>query len=585
MGTRHPGGYNGTMATTPRKGPALFDVAAAVAPDSAQESVAEFLAGAAYQRAGELARVTLLTHDEALRARDDVVAFLRLVLDLDVQPVQERWARALIRPNSSTVIIGAKGHGKTAIMEGVAAWVIGTVPDARGAFIGPKATDSLRVVADLITGDGDASRRYREVFPHVVPATGDMAGWSTAGNEPAITVEREGRARLFKDPTWQARPLGSGRIQGGRYTHILVDDPTNIDDVVSALTRSRRLDVIDTQVASRATRAIGGQGNTIAVLANAWHIRDAAHILSARPEWEAMRDPAGRRVPVLGPDGRPEQDEHGREKHRWVDLLWPRDARGFGFTSDDLEAEHRRMGPWGGPAMLECRPPSDSHSRFRLEWFERAWARAEQIAPAIATARASGWDRWIVRQGVDLAFSTSGAGDYDAIADSARPPMPIDSPSGPAMFVLLEVRKGHWQGHELIAHLSAGLERYGKAWAALVEENNAKHFLEQARAELPAARVQSRQTTAARKWSDTTGIEAWAASLARDEWAIVRNPGTEQLALACVAYTPREHTPDDVIAAWLSAEAVMTAAATYTEPDKIDRRYRGECLSLVSQEW
>jgi predicted phage terminase large subunit-like protein len=155
------------------------------------------------------------------------------------------------------------GSGKTLILEGFILWVIGQDVNSRFLLVcaaGDEAKDRLKVIRQYIYDDdkkmGDPD--YLHVFPHVKPRYGE---W----HKEKITVRRDVKAT---DPTVAA--YGVDKTGTGYRGHLILDDPTDIDDLISKAKRESRKQKVRASWISRIDEGCMG-----AAIDTPWHEDDA----------------------------------------------------------------------------------------------------------------------------------------------------------------------------------------------------------------------------------------------------------------------------------------------------------------------
>jgi hypothetical protein len=479
-----------------------------------------------------------LTDAEVNEARSDLAAFERLVFGLYPRAFHLAFVEAVCRRNGRSVFVSAVGHGKTYQATIVAPlWVWGHDTAARFLLVAAssgKASESLGAVGDVLLGIGPVGIRYRQVFPHV-----QLATRRNPGSSAPIHLRHDGPPQ--KDPSYVAYgldPANIGPILGAHPTHILIDDVTGLDDVWSEYQRTKKLEALEGAVFSRPL-----PGTSITMLANAWHPRDAAHVVGGREGWDLVKHPAGVRLP----DG------------TWVDLLWPFDGQ-YGRTADDLEELWQTLGPVRGDALLGCRAPEDADARCSSAWTQAALAKGDALSEALRSGGGIPGGTRIVT-GVDLAVGKSQArGDFAVLATCAAFPYPIAG----CKYAVLDVRSGRWKGPDTLDRMVQVHEEYAR-WGhrCRCETNGAQEYLVQfAQAQgVGKGWIEGRPTTSANKHDPVMGVEAWFADLARGEWGILPSEEGKRLAADAVTYSPDAHTPDRLIALWIAREALWSPAS------------------------
>lgn len=183
---------------------------------------------------------------------------------------------------------------------------------------------------------------------------------------------------------------------------------------------------------------------------------------------------------------------------------------------------------------------ADGNSRFRGEWIERAFVQAAQSGFFLVDHH-YGPERTFT--GVDLAVGSSAHHDESAIFTLAL------LPDGRRRVLALEA--GRWTAPEIVARIRATRERFRST--VRVETNAAQAYIAQflASGGIP---VES-HVTGKNRHDPAYGIESLAVELEQDRWIVPDAPATRQWARELIAYSPRSHAGDRLIAAWLAREA------------------------------
>jgi hypothetical protein len=182
----------------------------------------------------------------------------------------------------------------------------------------------------------------------------------------------------------------------------------------------------------------------------------------------------------------------------------------------------------------------DAGSRFRSEWFDRAFRQAEERG-ATLVARYDGSERTFT--GVDLGVGQTSAHDESVLFTIAL------LPDGSRL--VLSVEAGHWQAPELVARVRSTQERYRSR--VRVETNAAQAYIAQFLAS-QGVMVDS-HTTGRNRHDPIFGIESLAVELEQGRWIVPDDIDTRAWARELIGFSPASHPGDRVVASWLAREA------------------------------
>lgn len=276
-------------------------------------------------------------------------------------------------------------YGKTEVMRGMSAWLLGTSPDSRiiaGAYSSRLANKSSRAVQRVV-----ASQAFRDVFPDVrLPdrrevLTGEhtrQAGeWELAGG--------------FRGGYYASGLSGSVTGMGGGF--ILVDDPCkDRQEADSAVYQETVFERFTDDWTSRRE-----QPDVQIVMATRWGERDLIGQLLAHAQSDDTADQwTVVNLPALLQD---EADRHPDDPRELGDPLWP----GIYLRPEEWEhppnpealAERARKDllqqiakTSGGEALYQGRPVSREGGLLKAEWFKERWT----VLPNLPGTWLQSWD-------------------------------------------------------------------------------------------------------------------------------------------------------------------------------------------------
>jgi predicted phage terminase large subunit-like protein len=168
---------------------------------------------------------------EASAARNDFAAYCKFVHDFEMCEHLHVWHKELYRNDvSKTLIVAPPETYKSTLLRYETEYHIGKNPDECTLLIMNTATQAMKqVMAIAETIEGNV--KYQEVFPHVKPDT--ARGWS----KDTLFITRPNRER--PDPTLYGTGI-DGPYQGLHVERLIIDDPTDQQDVRSETTMSQQ---------------------------------------------------------------------------------------------------------------------------------------------------------------------------------------------------------------------------------------------------------------------------------------------------------------------------------------------------------
>lgn len=236
----------------------------------------------------------------------------------DLPPLTRELLVWLARVRRGVVIMPPE-FLKTTALHTYALWVTyraaqrGRLASLTGMFTSEEAKHSernLQVVSWHIENNDRLANDYVDVGgrPLVLPDP-DEDKWT----DSEIIVRRPGK---IKDPTWQAKGVGSKGVQGARLGYVLGDDVITPRSADSPAEQKKALRLWDKQISTRLRR----HGQAI-LFGNFNHPRDLVSTLEARPSYAAFRRPA---LHVKGDPSRPPDSPTDKTAVEQLPEIWPR---------------------------------------------------------------------------------------------------------------------------------------------------------------------------------------------------------------------------------------------------------------------
>lgn len=440
------------------------------------------------------------------------------------------------------VIIAPIEHGKSfQISVGRILWELGKNHDLRILLIGrtgPMAEKALRLIRQHI----QYNRRLHEVFPSLKRGTRDGDLWTNSD----IMVER---SYYSKDPSVQARGMGSGSILGSRLDIIVFDDGLDLDNTKTKHMRDKAEDWWDTVVFSRLvddyeTKEFG----RVFAIGTPFDNDDLLHRLAGRKGWRLAQYCA-----VENPD-----DPEDQWRPIWP-AVWPLQRlldRRAGMT---LTAFAR---------MLLCQVLDAATRRFKKAWIDhmkwlgrnRTFMRSPPTENGQPLPCFTGLDIGIGKKETDAVscFFTL------AVASNGRR-------------IVADIDSGHWSGPEILNKCKEKSDWFNAE--IMVESNAAQRFIAEFAVEYKGVFAVP-VNTGKEKWDDEFGVESLAVLMKNG--FLVCPSGTDgnetpEEAQAwcdeCSNFDPASHTGDRLMASWIADKGVRE----YLQPrieDESDHVYR-----------
>lgn len=447
-------------------------------------------------------------------ARIDMPTFFSFVMRdettggmMEVSATQRLWHR-LADKYDRLVMWSHMEAGKTLQMSVARTlWELGRNPGLRFAIVSATATQAAKI-AGLIGNYVVNSPELREVFPDLVP---DPNGpWNTQ----QLTVKRPGV--MAKDPSVQVVGIGSN-IQGSRLNRVILDDVLTWDNTHSQHMRDGCWDWYHKTIPGRVSPVDG----RILGIGNVWHNQDLLHRLADNPLWHGFK------FPIQNPDG------SSTCPQRW--------------SLERIAKRRLELGPIESQIQLDCVCVDDSASRFRRDWIDKCLGRGNGKVPPYAIREVP--YGCSVYCGVDLAVGLDAKNDLTVLF------VLLIHPNGDRE--VLWVESGRWKVTDIMAKVVEFSRRFHPIF--VVETVAAQDWLRQILQETTAIPIVPYNTTAAKKWDATFGLETMGAEMAAAKWIIPNqggqcSPDIQAWIGEMLVYNSRDHTGDRLMAAFFAKE-------------------------------
>lgn len=187
-------------------------------------------------RLSPLERQMVIHQAKATLAREDFVMYCDFVHDWKLAPHQLEWSQFLTRAKRA-VIVAPPEAGKSRLARTWLEWMVGRDHNIAEALIqntAGQAGDQL-----LSMGESFKRDRYKMVFPGIKPTE----RWSS---EKLIVV----RDTLRIEPTVSGYGI-NGNYQGKHFDIMVIDDPTDPEDVLSETAMQKQRDKVKGMLADR----------------------------------------------------------------------------------------------------------------------------------------------------------------------------------------------------------------------------------------------------------------------------------------------------------------------------------------------
>lgn len=447
-------------------------------------------------------------------------------------PVHERWHKVL-DAHDRVVMWSHVEAGKTnQISVGRSLFELGKNPNLRIACI----SSSMELARKIVRSSAqyiEKSPELRSIFPQLVPARDRSLPWTAQ----AFTVQRDSYA---KDPSFQACGL-HGSIIGSRIDLLILDDILSQDNTHTEASREDAWRWVRGTLLGRLT-----QEARVWALGNAWHPRDAMHLLAELQGYYSQR------FPVLDP-------ETGES-------TWP--GR---WSLERIESKRQELGPLESGRALFCLARDEEESVFKREWIDTALDAGDgyELVDSLDSEEEPLPPGYFVVTGVDLASRKTESADLTCLFTV------LVHPDGKKQ--VLSVQSGRMAGPEIVKAIDDTYARFGGIVA--VENNAAQEYILQfARKVSPAVLVPF--TTGKNKVHPEFGILSVGAEMAGGQWIIPsakRKTSKEVSAWVSemLFYNPREHTGDRLMASWFARECARRVMAKMKRKGDVSVRVVG----------
>ena len=435
-----------------------------------------------------------------------------------------------LNDNRWAVLISPVEHGKT-IQVGLSRtiWEIGKNPYIRILLVGeskPAARKLLRAIINNI----EHNPQIKEVFPHLRRSRFKKDPWNTED----IVVDKPTPTR---EPTIQARGVGSKNILGSRLDLIILDDILNLENTSSQTQRDKYEEWFDTTCFTRVQDDYDADGNVVHAgkvyaIGTPWHREDLLHRLKRRPGWAVKEYSA-----VLNRDDPP---------HKWRPLwnrVWPSQRLLDRMDGMTITSFHRKF---------LCTVITDALRRFKKEWIDNMFAlgKGRKFLESVPFASAGGY--LPTYTGVDLGI---GKGVNDALTVFFT----IALEERTNRRIVIDVESGKWDGPEILAKAQEKHRRFHSQ--LFVESNQAqKHTAQFIGEKVPCKGLFTSQQN---KFDEEFGVESVAVELRQALWVAPSGKTVEDIHPELKLwrddmdhYDPEEHTGDHLMASWICREGL-----------------------------
>jgi len=462
------------------------------------------------------ARAFARMSEQVKLARRDVNAFTEFCFEapdgsrMRQDPVHREWQRFWTR-NKYSVLLAPVGTGKSSQVRSRLLFEIGNNLDLQVVYVSATERHPTKQVRALKT-EIESNERLKLVFPHLQP--GEV--WSST----EIQVRRQSKA---PDPTIQIFGAFSQSVLGTRADLVVFDDLCNDSNTLTEHNRDRMSEWVG-EVISR----LKPTARVIAI-GHIWDEFDQLQRWSRLPNWGYKRFTAT----YLDADG----VEHSI-------------APGI-LSLQDIAEKEQNLGPIQSAMMLRNELPSHQHGRFRQAWFDACLKAGRGLSFV---------DRWyngMAYTGVDLGHKKKPGRDLTVMFTAAI------LPDGSRQ--ILDIRSGLWKAPEILTELADVYRRFGSIIA--VENNSAQQYILDFAADRDCLPVCGHNTNASNKHNLQHGVEALGLQLEQARWRIpcdehlTPNAESTKAIRACLAYDPKTHTPDHLMAWWICSEAMRLSPA------------------------
>lgn len=402
-------------------------------------------------------------------------------------------------------------HNTGQIAVGRVLWELGRNPNLRIVLL-YNSEDSAIKTLSTIRRYIETSDRLHAIFPNLKRGT--------VWKDDAIVVQR---TTFSRDPSVSAVGYNSRRIQGSRIDFLVIDDLLDASNTATETQRLKLSRWLKNPVLNRLS-----DGAIVAMLANAWHPRDAANELVRERGWKLFKRP------IRDPDGK---------------IWWKR------WSEARLALQRKALGALEYARSFECDSRDDGARVFRPEHVEMCLAAGKGYG--FVNGLESVPAGCIVVTGVDVA-----AGD-DTQIQSAKTVLTtvFFHPSGQRQVV--RVRSGRWRATQIVGELALVGNLFPDQHWIVVETNNVQRWI------LDLSREQQINIgvpmvpfhTGRNKQDPIFGVASLAAEVEGLRWIFPSSCLSEEetaeiesLVSQLIDYVPEAHTGDHLMSMWLARE-------------------------------
>lgn len=414
---------------------------------------------------------------------------------------------------------------------------MGRDPNRRMALIsntGEQAEKFLGQIKEIIEGSSEIAERYRRVFPHVKRGSANSKKNRAWGNN-AIIIERS-----LVSPDYTLCAIGVGKkFLGARFDDIIFDDILDFENTATEGQRNKTW----TWITSTALTRLVADGKAI-FITTAWHLEDAAYKAEETGEWHTIRTPAIKTLPNGDPD--------------WNSTpAWPEN-----WPIERLKKKYKEVGAIEFARSLLCSAISDAMSRFKESSFVFALEAGKNYSMVNDYKLFERDGKWFntlpVFAGVDLNIKKQRTSDDTVLFVGCLHPTGLRQ--------ILKIIRDKMEGMDIIDQLVQLKSDFPKLIGVYVEDNGAQDYLLQFARQREGVPPIHGFTTTERKYDPLTGIPSLSAEMDQGMWIFpskereesgVLHPEISYLIQRLRTWTPREHTPDNVMGMWFFREAVV----------------------------
>lgn len=481
-------------------------------------------------------------------ARQNSAAFCSFVLTdgsahllKEQAPMHFEWHR-LAMTQRRLIIEGSAECGKTIqLAVGYAAWRIGRDPGIQIA-ISSKGEDLATKIVNGIWAT-ITNPRFKLVFPGIEPGRHNTQMITVRGCDPL-------------HPTVQVVAFFRGTVTGKRIKLLISDDILDDDNTK---TEEQRVWTYDRYYNVFVNRML--EGGQELWFSNAWHPRDALHMLKAEASWTHRRYPIWRPATL-------DEIENPLSGAQWIEgnsissivgpagrhmiSQWPAQwsMKRIIQKMNDMAAR-----PVFFARSYECVSVDDASQTWNPAWIEKAEQRGKGLDFCRHVTEAHGEQFRYIACGVDLATKRP--------ASRRKTDDSVFTVAG--MYAngdrrLLYIESGKFSGPDIIRKIENIYLRYGCIF--WVESNGCQQYIVDFTKESQYAIPVMSFETHGNKADPSFGIESLMTEQHQGRWLYPWYPGQaenieyQKLKQAMLGYHPAGHTPDHLMSKWICREGL-----------------------------